>query len=78
MLSKEEMERIMDRLQNPPAYPDLEALIASGDLEKVKGGYRALTDHGMESIKFFVISIAVNEKTRTTTYQLSRRRKHSS
>lgn len=78
LLSKEKMEKILDRVQNPPVYPDIEALIASGDLEKVKGGYRALTDHGLESIKFFVTSIAVNEKTKVATYQLSRRRKRSS
>lgn len=75
MLSKEELEKIEQQVKNRPKYPDLDALVASGDLEKVRGGYRPLTEHGMQSIKFFVISATVSQKDSRSVFKLSRPRK---
>lgn len=75
VFSKEEIEQMQELINNRPTYPDLDALIASGDLEKVRGGYRPLTKHGMDSIQFFVISATVDTKTNSAVFKLSRRRK---
>lgn len=77
MLSKEELEQMEQLVKNRPKYPDLDALIASGDLEKVRGGYRPLTEHGMDSIKFFVISATVSQKDNRSVFTLSRPRKRN-
>lgn len=52
MTINEELRReIKNLIENAPAYPDLDALIASGDVAKVRGGYNVLTQAGMEAIK---------------------------
>ena len=77
MTSSEDLYReIKDLINNFPTYPDLDSLIANGDVAKVRGGYHVLTETGMEAIKSYIIglSIASNGKP---LFQLSRRRKNS-
>lgn len=74
----EDMNKIMELVSNPPAYPDLDALIANGDLAKVSGGYEVLTKAGKDAISFFTSSVAVNNKTGKAVFKLRRKRKSRS
>ena len=62
-------------IDNFPPYPDLDALIANGDLIKVRGGYSAPTDAGREAINKYIISVTVSKEGKPAVYKLSRRRK---
>lgn len=76
MALNEELRReIKDLIDNFPPYPDLDALIASGDLAKVRGGYNVLTEAGMEAIKSYTIGFTSGGKDKPAVFQLSRRKK---
>jgi len=65
-----------EALARVSVYPDLEALLASGDLRKVRGGYDAVTEAGFEAIKHHVASIKMSDDpTKPTVFTLHRRRK---
>ncbi|MEJ5039907.1 hypothetical protein LOY33_12850 [Pseudomonas sp. B21-036] len=69
------LREIRELLENPPPRPDLDALIESGDLIKVAGGYQAPTEKGRKAIEKFVIGVALSNKGKPPVYQLSVRRK---
>lgn len=76
MATDEELRReIKDLIDNFPPYPDLDALIASGDIAKVRGGYNVLTEAGMEAIKNYTIGFSSGGKNKPAVFQLSRRKK---
>jgi|GEM_PF-2182934 len=76
MAINEELRReIQDLIENFPAYPDLDALIASGDIAKVRGGYNVLTEVGMEAIKNHTIGFTSGSNGKPAIFQLSRRQK---
>lgn len=76
MMINEELRReINDLIDNFPPYPDLDALIANGDIVKVRGGYNVLTEAGMEAIKHHTIGFSSGSNGRPAIFQLSRRRK---
>ncbi|QDY36853.1 hypothetical protein CHR26_11550 [Pseudomonas putida] len=68
--------QVRDKLANTPPYPDVQALIASGDLRKVRGGYSVLTTAGFEAIKYYVAStMSPHDTTKPAVFTLHRRRK---
>lgn len=77
MTSGEDLYREVKALiDNFPPYPDLDSLIANGDVAKVRGGYDVLTEAGMEAIKSYIIGLSTGNNGRPL-FQLSRRRKNS-
>jgi len=67
--------QIRETINNFPPYPDLDALIANGDLLKVRGGYNVLTEAGMAAISKYVIGATISSKGKPAVFKLSRRRK---
>ncbi|MVF50570.1 hypothetical protein F9Z43_14840 [Pseudomonas monteilii] len=76
-IPEELREQIREALAKAPPYPDLEALIASGDLRKARGGgYNVLTSAGYEAIKGHLSSVmSPHDKTKPAVFKLHRRRK---
>jgi len=74
-ISEERYKEIKDLIDNFPPYPDVDALIANGDLVKVRGGYNVLTEAGMAAISNYVIGATISNKGKPTVFKLSRRRK---
>lgn len=68
--------QIRETIDNFPPYPDLDSLIANGDVAKVRGGYDVLTEAGMEAIKSYIIGLSIGSNGRPL-FQLSRHRKNS-
>lgn len=77
MKTTDEMRaQYLEALAKMSNYPDIEALIASGDLRKVRGGYNALTEAGFEAIKDHIASIMTpNDRSKPALFTLHRRRK---
>ncbi|WP_205548497.1 hypothetical protein [Pseudomonas carnis] len=76
MAINEELRReIKDLIDNFPPYPDLDALIANGDIAKVRGGYNVLTEAGLEAIKDHTIGFSSGGKDKPAVFQLSRGKK---
>ncbi|WP_065759239.1 hypothetical protein [Pseudomonas defluvii] len=75
-ITDEMREQYQEALAKISDYPDIEALIANGDLRKVRGGYNALTGTGYEAIKHHLASVmAPHDKTKPAVFKLHRRRK---
>jgi len=75
-ITEEMRAQIQEALAKASPYPDLKALIASGDLRRVRSGYNALTSTGYEAIKGHLASIMVpHDKTKPAVYKLHRRKK---
>jgi len=76
-ITEEMREQLREALANASQYPDLEALIASGDLRKARGGgYNVLTTAGYEAIKGHLASVmSPTDKTKPAVFKLHRRRK---
>jgi hypothetical protein len=70
-------KQIKEAIDNFPPYPDLDALIANGDLKKVRGGYNVLSEAGMEAIKKYLISVTAPRNGKPAIFKLSRKRKSS-
>lgn len=68
-------KQIKETIDSFPSYPDLDALIASGDLLKVRGGYNVLSSVGMEAVKKYIISVTAPHNGKPAIVQLSRKRK---
>jgi len=68
-------EEIRELIDNFPPYPDVDALIANGDLVKVRGGYNVLTEAGLTAIDKYVIGMSSGAKGKPAVFQLSRPRK---
>lgn len=64
-----------DAVENFPPYPDLDVLIANGDLSKVRGGYAVLTQVGWEAVNRYATSTLISNKGKPPVCKLSRRRK---
>jgi hypothetical protein len=67
--------KIRETIDNFPPYPDIDALIANGDLLKVRGGYNVRTEAGMEAIKNYIIGAVMSNKGKPAVFKLSRRSK---
>lgn len=68
-------KQIKETIDSFPPYPDLNALIANGDLLKVRGGYNVLTEAGMTAINKYVIGATISNKGKPAVFKLSRCRK---
>ncbi len=77
-MNEERMRQIREAIDNFPPRPDLDALIETGDLIKVTGGYHAPTENGRKAIEKYAIGITVSNKGKPPVYQLSIRRKRKS
>lgn len=78
MPTNEELYRqAREIIENFPPYPDIDSLIASGHLAKVRGGYNVLSEVGMEAINKYIIAITAPNNGKPTIFQLSRRHKNS-
>lgn len=66
--------QIRETIDNFPPYPDVDALIANGDLLKVRGGYNVLTEVGMAAISSYVIGATMSNRGKPAIFKLSRRR----
>ncbi|WWL45670.1 hypothetical protein V5O39_10460 [Pseudomonas parakoreensis] len=53
----------------------MDALIANGDLKKVRGGYNVLSEAGMEAIKNYLISFTAPPNGKLAIFKLSPKRK---
>lgn len=73
-MDEELMRRVRETIDNFPPRPDLEALIESGDLIKVAGGYQAPTEKGRKAIEGYTIGITLSNKGKPPVYLLSIRR----
>lgn len=75
-ITDEMRSQYLEALARVSTYPDLEALIANGDLRKVRGGYSVLTKAGLEAIKHHVASIKSSaDPTKPAVFTLHRRKK---
>ncbi|KII27640.1 hypothetical protein [Pseudomonas fluorescens] len=64
-----------DAIDNFLSYPNLDELIANGDLLKVRGGYNVLTEAGMTAISAYLIGATMSNKGKPAVFKISRRRK---
>ncbi|WP_435652907.1 hypothetical protein ACSC9T_25325 [Pseudomonas putida] len=69
------MRQMQEAIDNFPPRPDLDALIESGDIVKVTGGYRAPTEKGRKAIEKYAVGITISNKGGPPVYRLSIRRK---
>lgn len=69
------MRKVREAIDNFPPRPDLDALIESGDLIKVPGGYQAPTEKGRKAIEGYTIGVTISSKGKSPVYSLSIRRK---
>ncbi|WP_367239254.1 hypothetical protein AB1H94_06465 [Pseudomonas fulva] len=76
-ISEEMREQMREALAKASTYPDLDALIANGDLRKApRGGYHVLTTEGYEAIKGHLASVMKpNDESKPAVFKLHRRRK---
>lgn len=74
-MDEELMRRAREAIDNFPPRPNLDALIESGDLIKVTGGYQAPTEKGRKAIEKYAIGITISNKDKPPVYRLSIRRK---
>lgn len=74
-MDEEMMRKIREAIDSFPPRPDLDALIESGDIVKVPGGYQAPTEKGRKAIEKYVIGITISNKGKPPVYRLSVRRK---
>ena len=74
-IDSELYRKIRETIEKFPPYPDLDALIANGDLLKVRGGYNVLTEAGMAAISKYITGATISNKDKTAVFMLSRRRK---
>lgn len=72
------MRQVQDLIDNFPPRPDLDALIESGDLIKVTGGYQAPTEKGREAISAYTTGVTLSNKGKPPIYTLSIKRKRKS
>lgn len=69
------MCQVREAIDNFLPRPDLDALIESGDIVKVTGGYRAPTEKGRKAIEKYAIGITISIMGGPPVYRLSIRRK---
>lgn len=73
-MDEELIRRAREAIDSFPPRPDLDALIESGDLVKVTGGYQAPTETGRKAIEKYAIGITLSNKEKPPVYRLSIRR----
>lgn len=74
-MDEELMRQVREAIENFPPRPDLNALIESGDIVKVAGGYQAPTEKGRKAIEKYTVGITISNKGKPTVYRLSIHRK---
>jgi len=74
-MDEELIRQVREVIDNFPPRPNLDALIESGDLIKVTGGYQAPTEKGRKAIEKYAIGITISNKDKPPVYRLSIRRK---
>jgi len=57
----------------PATYPDVERLVADGDLVKIGPGYSAQTEIGFEAIAPYIVGLSIGRNGKPTVYRLARR-----
>ncbi|MCY1363931.1 hypothetical protein D9M69_507140 [compost metagenome] len=62
-ISEEERLELLKRLDEMANAPDLESLIASGQIIKGPGGYELVTKEAYEAVKDRIKSVTTNTKT---------------
>ncbi|MHC6224023.1 hypothetical protein ACYU03_04485 [Pseudomonas sp. X10] len=73
-MDEELLRKMREAVENFPPRPDLNALIESGDIVKVPGGYQAPTEKGRKAIERYAIGITISNKGKPPIYRLSIRR----
>ncbi len=74
-MDEELIRQARDLIDNFPARPDLDALIESGDLIKVSGGYQAPTEKGLNAISAYTNGVTLSNKGKPPVYTLCIKRK---
>ncbi len=74
-MDEELIRQVREVIDNFPPRPDLDALIESGDLVKVPGGYQAPTEKGRKAIEKYTVGITISSKGKPPVYRLSIHRK---
>lgn len=74
-MDKELIRQVRELIDNFPPRPDLDALIESGDLIKVAGGYQVPTEKGLKAIEKYTIGVTISNKGKPPVYRLSIQRK---
>ncbi|MFJ3681417.1 hypothetical protein [Pseudomonas sp. NPDC090208] len=57
----------------PATYPDVERLVADGDLLKCGPGYSAQTEAGFQAISPYIVGLSIGRNGKPTIYRLARR-----
>jgi hypothetical protein len=57
----------------PSSYPDVERLVADGDLVKIGPGYSVQTETGFEAISPYIVGLSIGRNGKPTVYRLARR-----
>lgn len=73
-MDEEMLRKMREAIDNFPPRPDLDALIESGDIVKVPGGYQAPTEKGRKAIEKYAVGITISNKGKLPIYRLSIRR----
>lgn len=74
-MDEELIRQAREVIDNFPPRPDLDALIESGDLVKVPGGYQAPTENGRKAIEKYTVGITISNKGKPPVYRLRIHRK---
>ena len=77
-MDEELLRRAREAIDSFPPRPDLDALIESGDIIKVTGGYQAPTEKGRKAIEKYAVGIIISNKGKPPVYRLSIRRNRKS
>ena len=57
----------------PSSYPDVERLVADGDLVKIGPGYSVQTEIGVEAIGPYIVGLSIGRNDKPTVYRFARR-----
>lgn len=74
-MDEELLRKMREAIENFPPPPDFDALIESGDIVKVPGGYQAPTEKGRKAIEKYATGFKISNKGGPVVYRLSLRRK---
>lgn len=61
------------KIQALASYPDVDRLLADGDLIKLGAGYSFQTETGFDAISPYIVGLSIGRNGKPTVYRLARR-----